>query len=147
MPRDHPEEGKEVVSNLTRGGLVAAVAAVALAWPSAGLADDPPTVTRAPDIEGSLVVGSTLHAVHGQVSGSSDAATGYTWQRCPDEDFEDCSTISRATTDSYTLTSADAGYMMRVTLWAVLGDDSSRKTSDLTEVVKTPGGSTPSVPQ
>src|SRR4051812_12478307 len=147
MPRDHPEEGKEVVSNLTRGGLVAAVAAVALAWPSVGLADDPPTVTRAPDIEGNTVVGSTLHAVRGQVTGSADAATGYTWQRCPDEDFDDCSTISQATEDTYTLTSADAGFMMRVTLWATLGDDSSRKSSDLTAVVKTAGGSTPATPQ
>jgi hypothetical protein len=131
-----------VVSNFTRGGLVAAVAAVTLAWPSVGLADDPPVVTRAPGIEGQLIVGSTLHAVGGQVSGSSDAATGYTWQRCSDEDFDDCSTISRATEDTYTLTNADAGYMMRVTLWAALGDDSSRKSSDLTGVVKTASGGT-----
>jgi hypothetical protein len=129
-----------VVSNFTRGGLVAAVAAVTLAWPSVGLADDPPVVTRAPDIEGQLIVGSTLHAVRGQVSGSADAATGYTWQRCSDEDFDDCSTISRATEDTYTLTNADAGYMMRVTLWAALGDDSSRKSSDLTGVVQAAGG-------
>src|SRR4051794_31588489 len=138
MPCDSPEEGKDVVSKLTRGGLVAAVAALALAWPSVGLADDPPNVTRAPDIEGTPVVGVTLHAVRGEVTGSPDAATGYVWYRCPDEDFEDCHAISRATEDSYTLTDEDVGFMMRVTLHAELGDDSSHKTSDPTAVVKTP---------
>jgi hypothetical protein len=140
-----------VISILTRteavrGGVTALVAACALAWPSAGLAADPPIVTRAPDIDGQLVVGATLHAVHGAWSGSSDAASGYTWLRCPDEDFEDCSTIPGATTSTYQLVDADAGNKMRVTLWATLGDDTSYKASDPTGVVTAGGSGTTTTP-
>jgi hypothetical protein len=130
-------------ANAVRGGLPALVAAAVLAWPSVGLADDPPVVTRAPDIEGTLVVGQTLRAVNGAWSGSADAATGYTWLRCPDADFEDCTTIPRATSATYQLVDEDAGSQMRVTLWATLGDDTSYKASDLTAAVKTTSGSTP----
>jgi hypothetical protein len=126
-----------------RRGLSAFVAVAALAWPSVVLADDPPVVTRAPDVEGTLVVGQTLRAVHGAWTGSADAATGFTWLRCPDEDFEDCVTIPRATGDTYQLVDADAGNQMRVTLWATQGDDTSYKASDLTAVVKTTSGATP----
>src|SRR4051812_5441353 len=85
--------GGNVVSIFTRGGLVALVAASALAWPGAVRADDPPVVTHAPEIQGKPLVGETLHAVNGAWSGSPDAADNYTWRRCPDSDFEDCSTI------------------------------------------------------
>ena len=126
-----------------RGGLTVLVAGSALAWPSTGLADGPPDVTRAPDIEGRPVVGETLRAVRGQWTGSEDTTTGYTWLRCPDEDFDDCITIPRATEDSYELTDADADQKMRVTLWATASDESSYKVSDATDVVKAPAGATP----
>jgi hypothetical protein len=130
-------------STFTRAGLGALLIASALAWPAAGLADDPVAVTRAPDIDGSFVVGQTLHAVHGVWTGPEDTSWGYTWQRCPDEDFEDCSTISGATEDTYTLQDLDAGKFMRVTLWAAKGDDSARKSSENSEPVKTKSGTTP----
>src|SRR3954470_4499987 len=138
--------GGNVVSNFTRGGLVALVAASALAWPGAVLADAPPVGTRAPEIQGKPIVGQTLQAVGGAWSGSADAAENYAWRRCSDADFEDCSTISGATGVQYTLTSADVGYMMLVTLSVTLGDDSSYKNSDMTTVVKAADGSAP-VPQ
>jgi hypothetical protein len=130
-------------ANAVRGGLPALVAAAVLAWPSVGLADDPPVVTRAPDIEGTLVVGQTLRAVNGAWNGSADAATGFTWLRCSDADFEDCTTIPKATGATYQLVDEDAGSQMRVTLWATLGDDTSYKASDLTAAVKTTSGTTP----
>jgi len=125
-----------LASTFTRAGIGALLIASALAWPSAGLADDPVAVTRAPDIDGKFVVGETLHAVRGQWTGPADTAWGYTWQRCPDEDFEDCSTIPGATEDNYTLADADAGKLMRVTLWATKGDDSAYKASDPSVAVK-----------
>jgi hypothetical protein len=128
---------------VVRSALWAFVAACALAAPSVVLAADPPVVTRAPDITGTPVVGATLHAVDGAFTGSADAASGFTWLRCPDEDFEDCVTIARATGDSYELTDADAGNAIRVTMWATEGDESSYKVSDPTAVVKTAGGATP----
>src|ERR1700754_401973 len=148
------EEGKVVWiftrRGVVRGGLMSLVTAAALVWPNAGIADGPPTVTRAPDIEGTPVVGRTLRAVDGAWTGTADTATGYTWLRCPDEDFDDCITIPRATGDTYELTDADVDKQMRVTLWASESEDSSYKVSEPTAVVVkatggTPGGSvTPS---
>ena len=129
-----------------RDGLLALGAVTALAWPSVVAAADPPVVTKAPDITGTPMVGSTLHAVNGAYTGSADAATGFTWLRCPDTDFEDCVTIPRATADAYEVVDADAGSMIRVTMWAAEGDDSSYKASDPTEVVKTKSGDTPAPP-
>jgi hypothetical protein len=124
-------------------GVLALSLASLLALPNAVFADDPLQVTRAPEIEGKLVVGQTLHAVNGAWTGPADAADNYTWQRCADEDFEDCSTIGGATTDTYTLADADAGKMMRVTLSVSYQDDSSRKSSELTGVVAATEGSSP----
>src|SRR3954471_2718816 len=95
----------------TRKGaaLVALALAVLLALPTAGQADDPLAVTRAPDIEGKLILGETVRAVNGAWTGPADAGVNYTWQRCTDEDFEDCITISRATGETYTLVDADVG--------------------------------------
>ncbi len=142
---ENPEEGK-VAWNFTRkdavrGGLATVGVALALVVPAA--ADDAPVVTRAPEIQGTLMVGQTLRAVNGAWSGSQDAAANYTWRRCPDQDFEDCITIPRATGETYQLTSDDAGFMMRVTLAVSLGEDSDSKTSDPTEPVKTTSGATP----
>jgi hypothetical protein len=137
------EEGTLRSMSFIRAGLGALLIASALAWPSAGLADDPVAVTRAPDISGKFVVGETLRAVNGSWTGPDDTSWGYTWQRCPDDDFEDCSTISGATEATYTLQDADAGKFMRVTLWAAKGDDSARKSSDNSEGVKTTSGTTP----
>jgi hypothetical protein len=128
-----------------RGGLMGLGIAAALIVPSTGLAlaDDAPVVTRAPDISGTPQVGQTLHAVHGAWGGSSDAAENYTWVRCPDQDFEDCSTIQGATGTSYTVANEDVGDMIRVTLTVSLGDDSDHRTSDPTDVVtKASGGTT-----
>ncbi len=121
--------------------------AALFALPNMVFADDPLAVTRAPDIQGKLVVGQTLHAVNGAWTGPADAADNYTWQRCADEDFDDCSTIGGATSDSYTLVDADAGKMMRVTLSVSYRDDSARKSSELTGTVATSdGGSAPGTP-
>src|SRR5207237_443858 len=49
----------------------------------------------------------------------------------------------RATEDAYEVQSADAGNMIRVTMWATEGDESSYKASDPTAVVKTSSGDTP----
>ena len=121
--------------------------AALLAAPNMVFADDPLAVTRAPEIQGKLVVGQTLHAVNGAWTGPSDAADNYTWQRCADEDFDDCSTIGGATSDSYTLVDADAGKMMRVTLSVSYQDDSARKSSELTgAVASSDGGTAPGNP-
>lgn len=122
-----------------RSGLMVLGVAASLIVPSTGLAADAPVVTHAPDIQGTPQVGETLKAVHGAWSGSQDASENYTWRRCPDQDFEDCSTIPGATGTRYTLTDQDAGDTIRVTLVVSLGDDSDSKTSDPTDVVTKAG--------
>ena len=129
-----------------RRGLPGLVVAFSVMWVTTAAASDAPVVTHAPDIRGTPVVGQTLQAVDGAWTGSPDAAENYTWVRCPDEDFEDCITISRANEQSYTLTSEDAGYAIRVTLLVSLGDDSDHKTSDPTDAVRTASGETPTPP-
>jgi hypothetical protein len=130
-------------------GALALGLASLLALPKMVLADDPVAVTRAPEIQGKLVLGQTLHAVNGAWTGPADAVENYTWQRCTDEDFEDCSTIAGATEDAYALSASDVGKMMRVTLSVSFGDDSSRKSSELTGVVaagENGGGINPGLP-
>jgi hypothetical protein len=141
-----------IFSRRAAGALALGLASL-LALPNSVFADDPLVVTRAPEITGKLVVGQTLHAVNGAWTGPADAADNYTWQRCADEDFDDCSTIGGATTDAYTLADADAGKMMRVTLSVSYGDDSARKSSELSGVVAATegsggggGGNTPQTP-
>jgi hypothetical protein len=119
----------------------------ALIVPSTVLADDAPVVTQAPSIQGTPQVGQTLRAVNGKWSGSQDAAENYTWVRCPDQDFEDCSTIQGATGTSYTVVNEDVGDQIRVTLTVSLGDDSDHKTSDPTDVVTKAGSGGGGTPQ
>ena len=123
----------------TRGGLTALLVGSALAWPSVGLADAP-VVTRAPDIDGSLVVGKTLRAVNGAWTGSEETATGFIWLRCPDEATRTASRSRARPARAIELTDADAGNKMRVTLWATEADETSYKTSDPTAAVKTVSG-------
>jgi len=118
-----------------RSGLALLCAATALAAPSVALAQAPPMITHAPEIQGTPVVGETLRAVNGTWSGSQNAGENYTWRRCADQVFEDCSTIPGATGTVYALTSADAGNFIRVSLTVSLGDDSDSRTSDPTAVV------------
>src|SRR3954453_9587976 len=116
-------------------GVLALSLASLLALPNAVFADDPLQVTRAPEIQGKLVVGQTLHAVNGAWTGPADTAENYTWERCTDEDFEDCSTIPGATEKSYAPSDVDAGSMMRVKPAVSFASPSSRKSSELTGVV------------
>jgi hypothetical protein len=129
-------------------GALALGLASLLVVPNSVFADDPLAVTRAPAVQGKLVVGQTLHAVNGAWTGPAGAADNYTWQRCPDEDFDDCSTVG--TGEDYTLVDKDAGNMMRVTLVVSLGDDSARKSSEPTAVVaateSSGGGGAPQTP-
>jgi len=127
-------------------GAVALGLASLLVAPKIVMADDPLAVTRAPEITGKLVVGQTLHAVNGKWT-PADAGENYTWQRCTDEDFEDCTPAGNG--EDYTLVDKDAGKMMRVTLVVSLGEDSDHKSSELSEVVKATddsGGTTTTPP-
>lgn len=72
-----------------------------------------PALVRAPKAQGSAVVGQTLTATGAEFTGSS-LTYKYEWGRCTTTALSSCTLIKGATTASYTLTSADAGYRVGV---------------------------------
>lgn len=97
-----------------------------------------PTNTAAPSISGSTAVGSTLTANEGTWNGSP---TGYAfaWSRC-DANGDSCARIDGATSDTYTLTQADAAGTLRVDVTATNADGSTQFTSAPTALVPGTGG-------
>jgi PKD domain/Concanavalin A-like lectin/glucanases superfamily/NHL repeat len=73
-----------------------------------------PVAEGSPSIAGTGLVGYTLIATAGAWSGEAgEIGYSYQWERCG-EISEACSAITGATEDSYTLTEADAGSVIRV---------------------------------
>lgn len=75
-----------------------------------------PANTAAPTISGTLAIGSTLTANAGTWT-ESPTSYAYAWSRC-DAKGANCATISGATKSTYTLTRADAGTTLLVTVTA-----------------------------
>jgi hypothetical protein len=100
-----------------------------------------PTNTAVPKISGSLQVGSALTASKGTWSGSP-TSYAFVWIRC-DASGNSCSRISGATTDTYTLTSADAGSTLRLSVIATNAAGSTNVTTTTAAVPASngcPGG-------
>jgi uncharacterized protein YukE len=72
-----------------------------------------PAYTTQPTISGNPLVGETLTVSNGTWSGTTPIAFSYQWQRC-DANAKNCDLISGATTQSYTVTSADVGHTILV---------------------------------
>jgi hypothetical protein len=75
-------------------------------------------VDRAPHIEGSLTVGSTLSAVGAHGYGPPGTQFSYIWARCSDTGDRNCDLIRNANSSSYTLGGQDGGMWMRVAYFA-----------------------------
>jgi hypothetical protein len=92
-----------------------------------------PAATAAPSVTGTAAVGQTLSATTGTWL---DYPTGYAyqWQRCGGSPSS-CSNISGATSNSYTLSSADGGYTVRVLVTATNGIGATSNTSAATAAV------------
>jgi hypothetical protein len=106
--------------------------------PSAVVSDTTaPTPTTAPSISGTLQVGSTLTASKGAWSGSP-TSIALAWSRC-DATGDSCAQISGATGDTYTVTQADAGATLRISVVATNANGSTTYVSGPTGVV--PGAS------
>jgi hypothetical protein len=93
----------------------------------------PPVNTALPSISGTTQEGQTLSASTGTWSGSP-TAYGYQWQRC---DFAgaSCASVAGATVATYTLTSADVGFALRVVVTATNSAASVSATSALSALV------------
>lgn len=121
---------------MNRGISLAAVAAVALMAPSPVWGKKPaaPVNTSPPTISGSAVQGSALQGSSGTWS-NSPTSYAYRWQRC-NTGGGSCASISGATSSSYILTSADAGFTIRLVVSATNNAGTTSATSAATAVVK-----------
>ncbi|MDA0164205.1 hypothetical protein OM076_28295 [Solirubrobacter ginsenosidimutans] len=95
--------------------LIGLLLALGIAAPAQAAAVD---VTSAGTITGSAVVGQKLTVSNGSYTGPSGTTTGRMWVRCDSATTTSCATIDGATSTTYTLTTADKGKWLRVTLYA-----------------------------
>jgi hypothetical protein len=93
-----------------------------------------PAVVTAPTIAGTAEAGQTLTADRGSWSGSEPLAYAYQWRRC-DANGANCTDIAGATTSQYTLTGADVGGTIRVSVTASNVGGSATAASAATSVV------------
>jgi hypothetical protein len=113
---------------------------------SAVAADSIPTNTVAPAISGTFQDGETLTADAGTWTGTLPITYTYQWRRC-DATALDCSSIAGATDASYTLTSDDVGWRLRVRVYAtnVAGTGLARSAPTPSIAAAPPLKSTPPV--
>lgn len=97
-----------------------------------------PKNTSPPAISGTVQVGSQLTATPGKWTGNP-TSYAYAWNRC-DAKGANCVKIAGATTSTYTVTQADVGSTLRVTVTATNKDGSTAATSAATAVVPVPNG-------
>jgi hypothetical protein len=93
-----------------------------------------PSNTAAPTISGNAQEGQTLTATSGTWSSSSNVTYVYQWQRC-NASGAGCADISGATSQTYTVGSADVGNTLRVVVAARNSDGSTSAPSAPTGVV------------
>jgi hypothetical protein len=93
-----------------------------------------PVNTSPPVISGSAAVGSTLTTTNGAWKGNPSPSYTYEWRRC-DSAGATCASIAGATSPSYTVVAADAGFTLRVDVTATNSAGSATATSNATAVV------------
>ncbi len=94
----------------------AAVPTLIVAATSLGQASAAPSNTSLPSISGSARDGSLLQASHGSWTGSP-TSYAYQWERC-DAQAGNCASIAAATSDHYTVQTADVAHRLRVQVTA-----------------------------
>jgi polysaccharide biosynthesis protein PslG len=94
-----------------------------------------PANTVAPTISGSAQVGQTMTATTGTWSGTAPISYAYQWQRCNSAGAS-CTSISGATSPSYTLTSDDNGSTVLIQVTASNSAGSASAVSAASAVVQ-----------
>jgi hypothetical protein len=113
---------------------VVAPAPTSPAPPPPTTAPQPPRLTTAPTVSGSAVDGKTLTASPGSWSGDSPMSYRYGWVRCGSS----CVSISGASNSQYTLSQADVGMQVAVSVVASNTAGSASATSPRTATVVEP---------
>ena len=105
----------------------------------------PPSNTAPPQISGSAVEGSTLHASVGTWSGSAPITYTYLWRRC-DNTGGSCIDTTTAAAD-YVLTTVDVGSTLRVVVTGTNSNGHASATSAASLVISSAGsGGVPTQP-
>src|SRR5689334_10446838 len=110
--------------HMVRGFIVLGVAiSVGLAASSGatGRSAAAPSLVAEPSISGTPIVGHTLKGDRGKWNGTSPLSYAVAWVRC-DENGASCTAISGATTNQYSLISADLGATIRFRVTASNGE-------------------------
>ncbi|HEU5477989.1 MAG TPA: hypothetical protein VFU64_09240 [Gaiellaceae bacterium] len=97
-----------------------------------------PKNSKLPTISGSAQVGSSLTASPGEWTGNP-TSFAYAWSHC-DAKGANCAAISGATNSTYTVTAADAGATLLVSVTATNNSGSTKANSAATAVVPSPNG-------
>ena len=95
----------------------------------------PPANTSLPAISGPTQTGGKIKASSGSWSGTTPITFGYQWLRC-DSAGAACAPIAGATSNTYTLATADAGRTVRVVVTASNSVGSASATSAQTAVIR-----------
>jgi hypothetical protein len=111
-----------------------AIAGTGMAQSSAAEANYAPNNTAAPTISGSAQVGQTLTANNGTWNSSTTPTFSYQWRRC-DTAGNNCTSISNATKQTYTVQSDDTNHTLRVVVTAKNSSGSDSATSAQTGIV------------
>jgi hypothetical protein len=90
-----------------------------------------------PTVSGTAESGQTLVATHGTWTGSP-TSFHYAWDRC-DSGGNTCAAVAGATAKFYTMTDADVGHTIRVTVTARNASGATRATSAPSAVVSSSG--------
>jgi hypothetical protein len=96
-----------------------------------------PTNLAAPTLAGAAEVGNTLTTGAGEWTGTAPIAYAYQWRRC-DASGQGCVDVVGATSTAYSLTSADAGHVMRAAVTASNAAGAETVASDGSAVVVVP---------
>jgi hypothetical protein len=112
------------------------VVAAALAVPGSAAAVTRPALLSV-SIQGSAVVGQTLSAAF-EAAGDPVTKVEYKWRRCKAEKPDDCGDIKDANAATYTLTSADLGFRLRVRVKVRNSAGDDEDDSFPTAIVSTP---------
>lgn len=125
-------------------GTALATALVAAIVPlSASAAAGPPKSVVRPSISGSAIVGNTLTAHNGAWNGTQPFMFSYQWTRCSSTGTGCVNIPDAAQSQTYILTSDDAGHRLRVIVTAQNSAGTSSRNAALTAIVKMPSANAP----
>lgn len=133
-----PSKRPAVLALIAAAAVAGSLAAI-VAVPTTAATTAAPRPTGEPAISGTARVGEILRTTRGSWTGTEPITYQYRWYRCQGRgapDASNCTRISNAPNNTYTLRDADAGFRIRSQVVATNAEGSARSTSNPTDVVQ-----------